>query len=735
MGKASHRKNKSIILLGASLITFGCVLAVTSLAWFCPPQSNANVTGMTGKATGSYFESGDGSSTAPYVIANAKQLYYFNWLQDLGYFNKDNDNDGTIDTVYFKIKDGLTEINAENYVLPPAGTSSNPFVGNFDGNGCVIKNLTISNSWEDLQSTKPAAAKQNGNILQSAEIVGFFGIVGEYETDIAYSTSTNAIKDLYFDNLTVESASSSVLAGFIAGYANGAIDNCGIHCGQFSFVNGATPLTGTKLKGESISRFTLIGDYDETSKNFVWNGRPTSGGSDEGNDWGGSIDIYDFSKRLTYIMNKNQTYSSFAVTGVNEAMGLKGIKFTRKTGKVLYEMVDNSINIYNGSYFPINVDTEEEFKNETRGTITSNSKTLAYAITDYFSNASNTSEKILNSNTGYITSTTSENQIYHYIWKNQKVGASLGFTGTRSGSNTTYPSGAYVEDNLVMLNLNSDGTLSRIVDGNNTVNNTNLNSYTSTINASELSQYSKVKKNIAHFLTNSNNYIYALAWNVSGTPSTITGTFKLNGTEYAAAYAPGMDFYVSNKGYITAVFCSNANGNGNKLFSLYKVTRSGSTVSISKVENVIPTTTSTFCSAAALLYLQIPVDPGEYYIGPDADGTGSASAGFMYLDIGANAGESSDTGGEIETTNIDFVYKESGVLAKITDEGYTPSGVVFSIGGPSTSAGLIYFKRESKENKDGETVVVGVAYYTATGCSITPSGNGKSTNKEPDPDQ
>ena len=37
MEKNSHRKNKSIILLGASFITLGCVLAGTSLAWFCPP--------------------------------------------------------------------------------------------------------------------------------------------------------------------------------------------------------------------------------------------------------------------------------------------------------------------------------------------------------------------------------------------------------------------------------------------------------------------------------------------------------------------------------------------------------------------------------------------------------------------------------------------------------------------------------------------------------------------------
>ena len=73
--------------------------------------------------------------------------------------------------------------------------------------------------------------------------------------------------------------------------------------------------------------------------------------------------------------------------------------------------------------------------------------------------------------------------------------------------------------------------------------------------------------------------------------------------------------------------------------------------------------------------------------------------------------------------------------SQITDEGYTPSGVVFSIGGPSTSAGLIYFKRETKNNKDeGEVVYVGVAYYAATGCSITPAGNGKSTKKEPDAD-
>ena len=213
MGKEKKEAfRKPAPILGLAFLALGCTLGTSSLSWFASPQTSASIDGMKGEATGSYFESGNGLSSSPYIIANEKQLYYFNWLQDLGYFNRDTDGDGKINTVYFKIKDGVAELSMSKYCLPPAGTKAYPFVGNFDGNNCVVNGLAISNSISEL-------------------------------TSVPSNASINAIKDLYFDELTVKSGASNVLEGFITGYANGQIDDCGIHCGQFAFVNGATGLT------------------------------------------------------------------------------------------------------------------------------------------------------------------------------------------------------------------------------------------------------------------------------------------------------------------------------------------------------------------------------------------------------------------------------------------------------------------------------------------------------------
>ena len=173
-----------------------------------PPQTSASITGITGEATGSYFSAvnGDkalGTKEYPYGIENAKQLYYFSWLQDMGFFNEDkkgktNDDgtetgDGVIDACYFVL---MNDINAGEYILPPCGISKYPFVGNFDGNNCVIKNLRVSNSISEGQITNYPKTLDSDNerltkdeFNSSPAIVGFFGIIGKYVADISYDTS------------------------------------------------------------------------------------------------------------------------------------------------------------------------------------------------------------------------------------------------------------------------------------------------------------------------------------------------------------------------------------------------------------------------------------------------------------------------------------------------------------------------------------------------------------------
>ena len=741
-----------------------------------------------GSAKASYFGGGDGSRDKPYEISSETHFYNFAWLQYLGYFNAAGGaNNGRLQS-YFKLTKNIdmSELQRNGTVsaLPPIGTEQYPFIGNFNGNGHKIDKVFVSNLMSDLivrpTTYKTATDDNNNEVLavygtagtttKTVNIVGLFGVTGDYgvsanEKGVVSGSNeyTNKFKDslsfptaattsgadevyygvmkvenLYTDNLSVKSASSKTLVGLAAGYASASLSNVGVYRCSITVNAGATGLSDSA----PLSNYSLLGDYNDAV--ITWDEKPSgSGGGGSGNDWGGSIDFYDLSKRITYILNKNQQYNSFTITNSKNNMGLNGISFTYKTDKVLYEMQGNQINIYGQSYFPLNVDTEKEFKNENRATITNNGKTITYATTDYFSDSTKTEEAVLTKNPGFITTTNNQYETTHDIWKNSKIGASLGFT--KSGA--SYPSGTYNEDNLVMLNIDESGNLSRIVDGDNTTNNKNLNDIQSTKEATELHRYAEVKKEIKNFLTNDNNYIYGWTWNTSdtSTTSTIKGTFKMNGINYTDVLAPGIDFIVGSSGYITAIFCPNANGGGgNKLFTLYKVTRNGDngTPTATKMTGMIPKTTGDFDIKSALLYLEIKVEAGEYFISADVDSGANTSdnkgantsAGLMYLDIGANAGGESGGGSTPGTAaytidTVDFVnnttdYAANGKFTAFKD-------VTFNLSGAGTS-GVPSVSFERAAAADGEdTASTKVAYiYSNITVSVTPKDGSLSSGTE-----
>lgn len=734
-----------------------------------------------GSAKASYFGGGDGSSEEnAYVISSSTHFYNLAWLQYLGYFNAAGGaNNGRLQS-YFKLTKNIDMIelqrNGTVSALPPIGTEQYPFIGNFNGNGYKIDNVFVSNLMSDLivrpTTYKTATDDNNNEVLavygtagtttKAVNIVGLFGVTGDYGVSAdakgvvsGSNEYTNKFKDslssptaattsgadevyygvmkvenLYTDNLSVKSASSKTLVGLAAGYASASLNNVGVYRCSITVNAGATGLSDSA----PLSTYSILGDYNDSV--ITWAEKPSgSGGGGSGNDWGGSIDFYDLSKRITYILNKNQQYNAFTITNKINNMGLNGISFSYKKDKVLYELQGNQIKIYGQSYFPLNVDTEKEFKNEKRATITNNGKTITYATTDYFSDSTKTEEAVLTKNPGFITTTNKQNETTHDIWKNSKIGASLGFT--KSGA--SYPSGTYNEDNLVMLNIDENGNLSRIVDGDNITNNINLNDIQSTTEATKLQRYADVKTEIKNFLTNDNNYIYGWTWNMSKDSeiSTIKGTFKMNGINYTDVLAPGIDFIVGSSGCITAIFCPNANGGGgNKLFSLYKVTRNGDigTPTATKMTGKIPIATGDFDIKSALLYLEIEVGAGEYFISADVDSDANTSAGLMYLDIGANAGGESGGGSTPGTAaytidTVDFVnnttdYAANGKFTAFKD-------VTFNLSGAGTS-GVPSVSFERAAAADGEdTAATKVAYiYSNITVSVTPKDGSLSSGTE-----
>lgn len=728
-----------------------------------------------GSAKASYFGGGDGSSEEKaYVISSSTHFYNLAWLQYLGYFNAAGGaNNGRLQS-YFKLTKNIdmSELQRNGTVsaLPPIGTEQYPFIGNFNGNGHKIDKVFVSNLMSDLivrpTTYKTATDDNNNEVLavygttgtttKAVNIVGLFGVTGDYGVSAdakgvvsgsneytnkfkdslslpTAATTSGAdevyygvmkVKNLYTDNLSVKSASSKTLVGLAAGYASASLSNVGVYRCSITVNAGATGLSDSA----PLSNYSLLGDYNDAV--ITWNEKPSgSGGGGSGNDWGGSINIYELSKRITYIMNDSMSYSAYTSVATPNKFGLNNISYNKYNlpDTSFYESTGIQAYLYNGSYFPLGVNTDTEFsggeitgKKTDSGSKYSNWKT---ATTSFFSDSSNSSE-ILKNNTGYVTSPATTNKqdgTLHYIRDVSTVQNSFGGT-------------TYDADKLVMLNYQK-GKFVRIKDGDNITRNTALESaFTDTVEASTLERYKAVKEDLSTIFTNSGNLIYTLGWTNTDS-SILPGNFTMDGTTYTSLLAPGIDFVVHKKGRITVVFCSISNDTGNKLVSLYKVDRTDGTPKKGvEITDGIPSSASKeFATNKCILYLEIEVDAGEYFITTDT-GTISTAADFMYLDIGANAGGESGGGSTPGTAaytidTVDFVnnttdYAANGKFTAFKD-------VTFNLSGAGTS-GVPSVSFERAAAADGEdTASTKVAYiYSNITVLVTPSDDSLSSGPE-----
>ncbi len=643
--QSSSNVKKPALIMGIAFIALGCTLGISSFAWFLLPSSTKGVSGMDGEATGSYFsivngDKADGTKDHPFGIQNAQQLYYFNWLQDLGYFNKDEDKDGKIDQQYYFVL--MNDIDASEKVLPPAGTTEYPFVGNFDGQGHKISGLTISNSWGSLKN-KPSTAKSTDNkevTLNNAEIVGFFGVVGEYDGDAdvsGYTISVNEVKDLYFDDLKIETASSSTLVGLIAGYANGQLTNCGVRKGYFDFqykdsdgkLTAPSVINSGALAGnDKLSQYSLIGAYN--SYHFKYDGKPSGSDDDTSGSWGGSIDIASLAKRVNYIAAaggmtaKSSTTTKFDMTERFAAnLYYQGTTFSwdsyKETGQRVYFM--------NGTCLPLNIDLE-------KATI-SDSYIGTASIGTYYTSGSNTGEPVSDSNTGYLvgrggdgtisesnatprlynkgmnlvdtTSTGSKkNGIRYSIYAWDHNDSSISDADKTKDANGIYPVFGY--DNLSFFYIdtlasNLDTATYRITD---TENSSKSWSTTKTSNTKDVADcgfgdttngYYKVKHNFAKMLSDGNTtsnlssgvasldaiQLYKIgSSDITKYGAMEKGTYsniKINGITYDSyeMYKAGFNFELSSSGslkMILGTYTSSTSTSGHVMPSVYEIIRS-----------------------------------------------------------------------------------------------------------------------------------------------------------------
>ena len=197
-------KKKIGLISLIAMTSFSLVVSfLGTFAWFMNSVTMDDIN-IAGSSDETYFAYGNGlTENTAFGINTPRHLYNLAWLQYKGIFNKDANNDGTIDQqYYFEIDPTLTtELDMSDWTLPPIGTEDNPFLGTFNGNNKVITNLTVSN---ESNITKP------DNITYNVypEVIGFFGVIGDLPNENTSSRAAKA-KNFTLKNTTIKSVTSS----------------------------------------------------------------------------------------------------------------------------------------------------------------------------------------------------------------------------------------------------------------------------------------------------------------------------------------------------------------------------------------------------------------------------------------------------------------------------------------------------------------------------------------------
>ena len=319
----------ALILIVATVLPMG-------MAWLS--DKRARVPNLNSGVQGSYFESGDGTKeivtdangnivSGPFEIKYPIQLYYFAWLQALGVFNHEyDDNPGTLQQYYFRVSDDL---DMKDITLPPVGTQTFPFVGNFDGENHIISNLTVTNQNNAYYDKPTYDSSTETEVANGAQIVGFFGVIGTTGAQVddtvngsgevtangsvtiggttyTYSSTVNEVKNFLLDNVTIKTeapADNKTLVGLAAGYVNGGMSSVGVYGGSIEVASGLSILDESVT--DKISCYSLVGYSKVAVDAYV----AKEGGS--GNDWGGSIAMKDAHTRLATQYNATNATTNY----------------------------------------------------------------------------------------------------------------------------------------------------------------------------------------------------------------------------------------------------------------------------------------------------------------------------------------------------------------------------------------------------------------------------------------
>lgn len=738
---------KKCITTGAILLVLAFTLAAASFAWFSVDKIIDFPDSYGAIDSAAYFAGGDGTKDHPYIINSPVHLYNLAWLQYLGYFNmKEGFNNGVAQN-YFELADN---INMDGMCLPPIGTEEYPFVGIFNGNGNIISNINVSNKKDTNKDTNnitqhPTNAVFENNILrttadtssdkQDIQIVGLFGVVGDYNKYVSGETegyknkenfkeSEMSVSGFYIDNLHVKTHSNNTLVGLIAGYVGANVKNTGVYrCDITAGNNTAVGLDGNAC----ISKYSIVGDYDA---NIVqWKELQNVAGTPGTNTaWGGSMDIKSAWDRVS----KVNTTSSWKGGYIVDNDPASGYAYLKKSGVVYLQNSDSQ-----ATYIPLLADEDG---------------------------------KVLEKNTGFIVGG-STNSIRLKNFTSGNIGFTSSYNHSSNNALSVYTS-----------IINESGNVETVHVSDSYNSNNNISGISSkTVESLGFIKYEETRANFGESTLHNPSGTYSPYYGlhfIQATIGKVDQTATVLGKELKQLTTNSIDCFIKSRGFITFFAATNYSASSRQnFFSVHEVFRNedGSIAQTKEISLIYKPvdgkgaylyqykdgsysvdspnmsnyallfdcrviTTPTESDKATLnktYYFEIPVNAGEYALGSCSEGAG---AYLMYLDIGAN-GSGDDGTTEVPSdapytiSYLDFVSPAgNNDLAFPTEKDekgeYIPAydDVIFALSGVANAEAIVWFKRENWT--EGANPVSTVVLYYSTNITVAPTPADKASESD-----
>ena len=230
------------------LVTMGLAASLVPVSVF------ADGTEVWDGSVAESFAGGKGTKDDPYQIATGSQLAYF-----AKRVNAEEYGEKYADT-YFELTEDIdlggkewTPVGETVADLIMGGHEYFVFSGNFDGNGCTIKNLTIGTE------TSP----------YSGDVCGLFG------------ATSGTIEDVVLENVSINYVGGNHSSGYgfrmggaLVGYSMGDIVNCTVigldmkagSDGSYVALNSIGGLVGIQDGGTTVSHSRVSGKIEESTK-------------------------------------------------------------------------------------------------------------------------------------------------------------------------------------------------------------------------------------------------------------------------------------------------------------------------------------------------------------------------------------------------------------------------------------------------------------------------------------